>query len=110
MNDRTGVYVTGITDRSYIKVAGVDFGKAGAKTFMASVANGTQRSVIELRLDRIDGPMIGTMQVGETGAPGHWQEKAADISGASGVRDLYMVFKGSGERFLFDFDYWRFGR
>jgi hypothetical protein len=108
MNDRTGVYVTRITDRSYIKVAGVDFGKAGAKTFIASVANGAPRSTIELRVDRVDGPMIGSMQVGETGAPGQWQEKNTSVSGATDVRDLYMVFKGNGERLMFDFDYWRF--
>ncbi|MEO9131390.1 MAG: hypothetical protein ABI240_09290 [Sphingomonas sp.] len=39
-DDHIGIYVTRITDRSYIKVAGVDFGKAGATAFVASVANG----------------------------------------------------------------------
>jgi hypothetical protein len=107
-NERTGMYVTRITNRSYIKIAAVDFGKAGAKTFIASIANGTPQSMIELRLDRVDGPMIGSMQIGGTGAPDQWQEKETNVSGATGVRDLYMVFKGRGEPSMFDIDYWRF--
>lgn len=107
-DDRTGVYVTRITDRSYIKVAGVDFGKAGTTRFVASVANGTPKSSIELRLDRVDGPLIGTLAVGETGAPGQWQEKTTSVSNATGVHDLYMLFKGGTERSMFNFDHWHF--
>lgn len=107
-DERTGVYVTRVTDRSYIKVAGVDFGKAGAKQFIARVANGTPKSSIELHLDRIDGPLIGTLPVGETGVPGQWQEKTATVSNATGIHDLYMAFKGGNERSMFDFDYWQF--
>ena len=65
-------------------------------------------SSIELHLDRVDGPVIGTLQVGETGATGQWQERGTSISGAVGNRDLYLVFRGAGDRALFDFDYWRF--
>ena len=110
MDDRVGVYVTRVTDRSYIKIAGVDFGKASARTFIASVANGMARSTLELHLDRVDGPTIGSMPTGATGAPGQWQEKSTEISGATGVRDLYMVFKGGGEPSMLDFDWWRFAR
>ena len=108
-DDRVGVYVTRITDRSYIKVAGVDFG-AGARTFTASLANGMPGSIIELRVDRVDGPLIGTLPVGLTGAAGQWQERTGAISNAAGVHDLFLVFRGRGEGSMFDFDYWRFGR
>jgi hypothetical protein len=102
------VYVTRILNRGYIKVAGVDFGQAGAKAFVASVANGRPGGAIELRLDRVDGPVIGTVQVGTTGATGQWRERTATVSAATGVRDLFLVFKGSGDNAMFDFDYWRF--
>jgi hypothetical protein len=105
---RASVYVTRIRDRSYIKVAGVDFGHSGAKTFIASLANERPGGTIELRLDRVDGPMIGTVQVGEPGAAGRWRERRAPVSAATGVRDLFLVFKGSGDNAMFDFDYWRF--
>jgi arabinoxylan arabinofuranohydrolase len=109
-DDRVGVYVTRIKDRSYIKVAGVDFGQTNAKTFVASVANGRAGAAVELRLDRVDGPVIGTVQIGETGEAGQWRERTTAISAATGVRDLFLLFKGSGDDPLFDFDHWRFER
>ncbi|WP_433527794.1 glycoside hydrolase family 43 protein [Sphingomonas paucimobilis] len=107
-NAQSGVYVTRTLDRTYIKIAGVNFGPTSPRRFVASVANGVPGSSIELHLDRVDGPVIGTLQVGETGATGQWQERGTSISGAVGNRDLYLVFRGAGDRALFDFDYWRF--
>jgi len=107
-DDRAEVYVTRITDRGYIKVAGVDFGRIGAKTFVAGLANGRPDGAIELRLDRVDGPVIGTLRVEATGAAGQWREQSTLVTAATGVRDLFLVFKGSGDSPLFDFDYWRF--
>jgi arabinoxylan arabinofuranohydrolase len=109
-DDRTGMYLTRVTNRSYIKVAGVDFGNAAAKTFIASIANATPRSIIELHLDRVDGQLIGSLEISANGSPSHWQEMSTKVSDASGVRDLYMVFKGEGADSLLDFDYWRFAR
>ncbi|TPG49336.1 glycoside hydrolase family 43 protein [Sphingomonas glacialis] len=106
-DDRGSVYVTRTADRSYIKVAGVDFGTAGAKTFRASVAKGTPDAKIELRLDRVDGALIGTLPVG---AADQWREASAAVSGASGVHDLYLVFRGGNAASLVDVDYWRFDR
>lgn len=105
---RAGVYVTRITDRSYIKVAGVDFGRTGPKTFVASLANSRPGAAITLRLDSVEGPVIGTVQVGATGAAGQWREETTAVAAAMGVHDLFLVFKGSGDTAMFDFDYWRF--
>jgi hypothetical protein len=107
---QTGVYVTRTGDRSYIKVAGVDFGKAGASSFVASVANAQPGSKIELRVDRVDGPIIGTLQLDEAALGKEWREVSAPVSGATGKRDLYLLFKGGGEPSLVDMDYWRFTR
>ena len=107
---QTGVYVTRTGDRTYIKVAGVDFGKAGASSFVASVANARPGSSIELRVDRIDGPVIGTLPLDGAASGEPWRELSAPVSGATGTRDLYLLFKGRGEPSLVDFDYWRFTR
>jgi hypothetical protein len=107
---QTGVYVTRTGDRTFIKVAGVDFGKAGASSFVASVANARPGSKIELRVDRIDGPVIGTLQLDGAASGKEWREVSAPVSGATGTRDLYMLFKGGGEPSLVDVDYWRFTR
>jgi len=53
-NDKTGVYVTHITNGSYIKVRGIDFGDRRAVSFTASVASGSEGGIIELHLDGID--------------------------------------------------------
>ena len=110
--DAGGMIVTRTTNRSYIKVAGVDFGTDGARTFVAKVANALPGAQIELRVDGLTGPVIGTLAVGTTGAAGHWQEQSTLVAGATGVRDLFILFKGKGdeERSLLDFDYWRFAR
>ena len=107
-DDIKNVYVTGVSSGNYIKVANVDFG-SGAGTFTASVASAGKGGEIELRLDSKDGSIIGTLPVSYTGGNGVWQEKTAAVSGAEGVHDLYLVFKGE-ERVedLFDVDHWRF--
>ena len=49
---KAGVYVTVNTNGAYIKLKGVDFGKQGAKKFLASVASSHSKgNAIELRLD-----------------------------------------------------------
>jgi hypothetical protein len=107
---QTGVCVTRTGERTYIKVAGVDFGRPGARSFVASVANARPGSKIELRIDRIDGPVIGTLQLDGAASGKGWREIRAPVSGATGKRDLYLLFKGGGEPSLVDFDYWRFTR
>jgi arabinoxylan arabinofuranohydrolase len=109
-DDRTGVYVTRATDRSYIKVAGVDFGKAGARTFVATVANARPGAAIELHADAVGGPLLGTLQAGTPAPDVRWQERTTTVSGATGLRDLYMVFRGKGDGSLMDVDSWRFTR
>ncbi len=108
-NDAVGVYVTRITDRSYIKVAGVDFGRAGANSFTAHIADARPGSRIELHLDRVDGPTIGTLNLNAGDRAGDWSDQRTSVSDAIGVRDLYLVFHG-GDGPLFDFDSWQFQR
>jgi arabinoxylan arabinofuranohydrolase len=108
-NDKVGVYVTRITDRTYIKVAGVDFGK-GAESFTARVASGAAGGAVELHLDKTDGPLIGTVPVANTGGWDAWQNVTAPVSGATGKHDLFLVFKGRGDQPLFNLDYWQFAK
>lgn len=107
-----GMDVHDIDDGDYIKVRNVDFG-AGAGAFMASVSSETRAkasksSCIELRLDRVDGPLIGTVPVSYTG--GAWKKEMTNITGATGVHDLFFVFKGEPTGDLFKFDHWQFAK
>lgn len=102
------VNVCSIDDNDYIKVKGVDFGNDGAAAFTAAVACADGKGgTIELHIDSANGAKIGELPVTYTGGEYAWLEKSTGISGATGVHDLYFVFKGDNED-MFKFDYWQF--
>jgi arabinoxylan arabinofuranohydrolase len=104
------MYVTRITNRTYIKVNRVDLGSGGAKRFTANVASPTGGGTIELRLDSLEGLHLGNLTISKTGGWDEWQEQSVSVSGATGTHDLYLVFRGNGDAPLFNFDYWTFSR
>ncbi len=109
-NSYGGMNVAGIGNGDYIKVEAVDFGSAGAATFTANVASDSRGGAIELRLDAADGVLIGELAVSHTGGNGSWLPKTASVSGAAGIHDLYLVFRGAAGEDLFKLDNWQFGR
>jgi hypothetical protein len=88
----------------------VDFGDNRVSSFTASVASGSNGGLIEMHLDSVDGPKIGTLAVAATDGWGKWQSKSTAISGVSGTHDLYFLFNGDGTGQLFNFDYWNFNK
>lgn len=108
-NNETGVYVTQIQNGDYLKVRDVDFGTPGAGVFTASVASGSNGGSIEIRVDALDGTVIGILPISNTGGWSEWQNKSTNINGMTGTHDLYLIFKGSElEEQLFNLDYWQF--
>lgn len=104
----TGVYVTMIHNGDWIKVRSVDFGSAGAKSFAATVASAGTGGSIELRLGSQTGTPVGTLPVAGTGGVTAWKSVNTTVSGAKGVNDLYLLFKGNGTGELFNLDWWQF--
>jgi len=100
--------VSKIQDGDWTALSKVDFGQKGAGTFTANVASGGNGGTIELRLDSATGPLIGTLPVSHTGGDNNWQKKTTAITGATGVHDLYMVYRGAAGSELFKVDYWQF--
>lgn len=108
-----GMAVHDIDSGDFIRVMNVDFGAEGAGTFTASVWSETRAKAakggsIELRLDRLDGPVIGTLSVGYTDS--QWKRETTNVSGATGKHDLFFVFLGEPAGDLFKFDHWQFTR
>jgi hypothetical protein len=99
-------YITHIDEGEYIRVRGVDFGSAGAKKFMASVASEAGSGQIELRIDEIEGQVIGTVDVKKTGGDEKFRTVSAKVENVKGVHDLYLHFKGLNG--TFNFDWWQF--
>ena len=92
------IVVTDIDAGEYLKVSGVDF-KKGAKTLQMNVSS-VKPAAVEIRLDSEDGPLAGTMNI----RPGSgYKTESCSLKGASGVHDLFFVFKGDG----FTWDWWQ---
>jgi hypothetical protein len=104
-DETLGVYVSNIDNNDFIKIRSVDFAK-GAKKFSASVATAKSGS-IEIRIDKIDGELLGTLAVPGTGGKQNWKTLSTKIKEAKGVHDVYLVFKGD-DKGLFSFDWWQF--
>ena len=106
-NAETGVYVSDIHNGDYIKLQTVDFGQRIPRTFTARVASALRGGTIELHTDSVAGPMLVRLRVPHTGGWEKWQTLTADLTAiATGVHDLYLVFKGRKGPKLFNFDWW----
>jgi arabinoxylan arabinofuranohydrolase len=102
-----GMNLTDINSGDWVRIVGVDFGAQGAKKFSASVAGAGQGGNIELHLGALDGTLIGTCHVQNTGGQQTWKTATCDVSSATGVQDLYLKFTGGGGS-LFNVDFWQF--
>ncbi len=97
-----GRMVSDIDSRDWIKMFGVDFGN-GASAFEARVAS-PLGGTIEVRLDSVNGTTVARLNVPATGGYDSWQTVNTDVSGATGVHDVYFVFTLGG----FHFNWWKF--
>ena len=93
----TSVGSTGAGD--WIAFQHVDL-RHGVDAFTAQMAReATTPGQIQLRLDDpVTGPLIGTAPVASTGSRYAYATATAPVSGASGIRDVYLVFDGAGTR------------
>lgn len=103
-----GVYITAIHNTDYIKVRDVNFGQKGTSQFIASASSRYHGGEIELRIDSLEGEVIGTLNIPYTGEWDNWEQHATHVKTVKGVHDLYLIFKGKTPHELFNFDYWMF--
>lgn len=78
---------------SYVMFKSVDL--TGATYASLRTANGSSNTTIELHADSATGPLLGTVAANATGGWQTWATSSANLTGASGVHDLYLVFRGS---------------
>ncbi|WP_373230051.1 carbohydrate-binding protein [Cohnella sp.] len=93
--DAVGYQIGGIADDNYALYKGVDF---GANTSDVNIRYDAPRAVrIELRLDSPSGTLVGSRDLaGNNNTWLQWNNYNIPVSGASGVHDLYVVFRVSG--------------
>jgi glucosylceramidase len=71
----------------------VDFG-SGVSKVKVQVASAGSGGTLEFRLDSVSGPLIGSVTIPNTGGWQAWRTVSGRTSGASGLHDLYIVFRG----------------
>ncbi len=74
---------------------GLDFGSTAATQFVARVASGAAGGVsglVEVRLDSRSNAPIGSFAIANTGGWQSWRTVPANISGVTGVHDVYVTF------------------
>ena len=105
-SDEGGGCLGYIENGDYAAYYGLDFGE-GAYTF---IANGTalhEGGIIELHIDSLNGPVIGSCRITGTESWEGWRDFSCDIEPVSGVHDLYLVFRGS-TGYLFNINFFQF--
>ena len=107
MPESTGkrnMYLYDLNDGEYIRLRGVDFGK-GAKQFSITAAS-TGSLTVTLRLDSLDGPVVGTAVIKTTGSTDKYKSFTTKVKNAAGIHDLYLCFSNTqGDNRL---DWWQF--
>lgn len=98
------IFVSSIHNGDYVKVRGADFSK-GASAAEVSVA-ALYGGKIEIHADKPDGLLLGTVAITASGEGDIWKTIQVPVKNIKGVHDLYFVF--TGEKDLFNFDWWRF--
>lgn len=102
------ISLTNIDDNESLCLRGVDFG-IGAKEFLVSIACFVEGSYIDIHIDSVDGPVIGSLKVESSGAMDRYKLMSCPIKGAEGIHDLYFCFKSNAQKNnLFHIDYWEF--
>ena len=96
-----GIQLCSIDDGETLMLRNVDFGNKGAKIFIASVASVKKGSMIEVRLDHADGPLVGTLVLSGN------RQSSCKLKAPRGIHDLVFVFKGAAKTDLFLWDWWQ---
>ena len=109
-HQKVGVFITAIKDGAYSSVKNVDFGADGAAAFSARVGTTHNGGVtMEIRLDKPDGPLAGTLKIPMTGGNDRWAVTELKLENKiKGTHDLFFIFKGKAPLNILYFDYWRF--
>ena len=79
----------------------IDFDTQPVSAFEASAGSLAYGGLIEIRLDAPDGELIGTCAVPRTGGWQKWSAVRCPVAAVRGVRAVFLVFKGSADRFVF---------
>jgi hypothetical protein len=104
----TGNKVGFIQNGDYIEFDDVDFG-TGALSFDVSLGTDNQGGIIEIRLDALDGPLVGSVMGTGTGSFNTFKTFRTNLAPTvTGIHKLYLKFTDGLSEYLFDLDWFKF--
>ncbi len=96
-----------IDDKHFVKLAAINLADIGGVTARAS--SGTTGGSIELRAGAFDGPLLGTVQIPNTGGWDKWIEPTTKFQNVPDTRsDVFVVFVNPGRTGLMNLDWVQF--
>ena len=90
-----GQNVAWIANGDHLRFDNVNFGSTERRTFSARVASGAAGGVsglVNVRLDSLTGPSIGSFAIASTGGWQSWRTIPANIQATTGTHTVYLTF------------------
>lgn len=95
-SDIDGGYDLGYSgDGSWAEYRNIDFA-SGVSSGRVRVASAGSGGTLEFHLDALSGPLVGTATLPATGGWQMWTTVTTPISGATAIRNLFVVFRSRG--------------
>ena len=91
---------------------GVDFGSTPAHQFVARVASGAGGGIsglVEVRIDSRSNPPVGSFAIANTGGWQSWRTVPANITGVTGVHDVFLTFTSGQPSDFVNVNWFTFG-
>lgn len=90
--------ISNLKDGDWLQYDQVDFGAGDAAWFNARVASSFTGGTIEVRLDSIDGLLISTFPIPNTGDINQYVNVKSDLTTkVTGIQKVYLVFLGASQ-------------
>lgn len=100
LTDSANTFVGWIEDGDWVMYNSLDFGSGGLKSITASVATASNGGTIEIRHHGVEGNLIGTIEVDNTGGYDIFETVSTNVSELTGIHPIYFVFRGEGNGLL----------
>lgn len=94
-----------IHDSDWLQFDNIDL--TNMNSIKARTAGFSDNSTIEVRLDAVDGSLIGELAVTNTDGPQNWTTDSTNTQATSGTHDVFLIFKG-GAGYLFNINSFEF--
>lgn len=88
----TGTVMGNISSSCYMAYYGIELG-SGITSFKTYAAT-NKDTTIEIRTENLNGPVLGYLNVASTGSFDTYKEMSCSVTGASGRKNVYLVFSG----------------